>query len=168
MSCPNCGAQLEVPSQNFCQDCGKKLPDLSSNSDLAQKYSVSQEVRDVHQLQQKPVKHKSPHPHSKSSLGLGIISVIIAATTFNFGTSFLIEPFILPLSVRKTIIIAFGILNLVGIVLGIVSIMFRSQAKRSESLNKAMRVGSVLGILGTILNSLLMIAAFTLVNIFVV
>lgn len=168
MSCPNCGAKLELGNQRFCQDCGHKLPDLPDNSEQTQKYSSLQETRDVHQIQQKSVKRSSSRPLSKASLGLGIVSIIIAVTTFNFGTSFFIEPYIIPSSARQLLVILFGILNMVGAVFGIISKIINLKAKRTESLNKAMKVGSILGIFGTLVNLLLMIAAFTIVRIIVV
>ena len=137
MSCPNCGAKLEHPTQRFCQDCGTKLPDLSDSSELAQKLSVSQDSRDNYQLQQKSVKISSPRPLSKTSLGLGIVSVIIAVTTFNLGTSFFIEPYLFPLSINQVLLIFFGILNIIGTVFGIISKIFNIQAQKNESLNAA-------------------------------
>ena len=121
MSCPNCGAKLEIGNQRFCQDCGKKLPDLPDNSKQLQKYSTPQEARDFHQLQQNPTSLPSSRPLSKASLGLGIVSIIIAATTFNLGTSFFIEPYFFPLSVNHILTILFGILNIVGTGFGIIS-----------------------------------------------
>ncbi|MFX0049008.1 MAG: hypothetical protein ACFE8G_12690 [Candidatus Hermodarchaeota archaeon] len=168
MSCPNCGAQLEIPNQRFCQDCGRKLPDFPKSSELPQKYSTSQEAREIYQLQEKTGKIPSSRPLSKTSLGFGIVSIIIAVTTFNLGSSFLIEPFILPLSVRQILIVSFGILNVVGTLLGFISKIFNLKAKKSEYLNTAMKAGSVLGIIGIIINSILMIVAFTLVGFFVI
>jgi uncharacterized membrane protein HdeD (DUF308 family) len=168
MSCPNCGAKLELGNQRFCQDCGYRLPDLPDKSELTQKYSSLQKTRNTHQIEHKLVKTSSSRPLSKASLGLGIVSIIIAVTTFNFGTSFFIEPYILPSSARQLLVILFGILNIVGAVFGIFSIIINVQAKRTESLNKAMKAGSILGILGTLFNLILMIAAFTIVRIIVV
>lgn len=168
MSCPNCGAQLEMPNQKFCQDCGSMLPDFTKSSDLAQNFVASQETRNYLQLQQKHTKMSNPRTRSKASLVFGIVSIIIAMTTFNAGSSLFMEPYILPLSMRLIIIQSFGILNIVGLVFGIISKIFNTQAKKMESLNKAMKAGNILGIIGLILNSLLAIAAFSLVGIIVV
>jgi hypothetical protein len=168
MSCPNCGAKLEHPTQRFCQDCGSKLPDFSDSSELAQKYSASQESLDVRQLQQKSVKISSPRPLSKASLGLGIVSVIIAVTTFNLGTSFFIEPYLFPLSINQILLVFFGILNIIGTVFGIISKIFNIKAQKNEDVNVAMKAGNLLGIIGTIFNVLLMIAAFALPGFFFV
>jgi len=168
MSCPNCGAKLEIGNQRFCQDCGAKLPDLPDNFKLTQKYSTPQEAYDIHQLQKKPANLPSSRPLSKASLGLGIVSVIIAATTFNLGTSFFIEPYFFPLSVNHILTISFGILNIVGTVFGIISKIFNIRAKRIESLNTAMKAGNILGVIGTIFNAILMVASFALARIFVV
>jgi hypothetical protein len=167
MSCPNCGAKLELGNQRFCQDCGHKLLDFSNKPELEQQYSTSQETRNLRQLQIKSVKTSSSRPLSKASLGLGIVSVIIAATTFNFGTSFFMPPYILPLSVRQILIVVFGILNIIGLVFGIISKATNIKAKRIEIRNTAMKAGSMLGIMGIIFNTLLMIVAFTSIGIFV-
>ena len=167
MFCPNCNTKLEMPDQRFCQDCGTKLSEFSGKSDLEQTNFTSQETQTIRQAQQRPLKQTSPRPLSKVSLGLGIVSVIILATTFNLGTSFFIEPYILPAQVRHTLMIIMGIINAIGLIFGIISKIVNIQAKKSEIQNKAMRVGSILGIIGLILNLLLMIIAFSLVGIIV-
>ncbi|MFX0075472.1 MAG: hypothetical protein ACFE96_08525 [Candidatus Hermodarchaeota archaeon] len=163
MSCPNCGAKLELPSQRFCQDCGTNLANLPDSSRITQKPLISQETRDYQRLQQKRLKPSSSRPLSKTSLGLGIVSVIIAVTTFNFGSSFFIEPYLLPLSLREVLILIFGILNIIGLVFGIISKITNIQAKRIETINVAMKAGSILGFVGTILNTLLAIVAFAII-----
>ncbi|NVM44871.1 MAG: zinc ribbon domain-containing protein [Candidatus Lokiarchaeota archaeon] len=168
MSCPNCGAQLEVSNQRFCQDCGKKLQEPSKNSELAQKSLTPPEYRENHHLHQKPVKIPTSRPLSKRSLGFGIVSLIIAAITFNAGSSMLTPPFLLPLSGRIILFMSFGILNIVGIGFGIISRVFNAQAKRRELKNTAMKVGSTLGSIGLIFNLVLMIAIFILVGILMV
>ena len=168
MSCPNCGAQLEVSNQKFCQECGKKLQEQSKNSELAQKSLALSDYRETHQLQQKSVKIPISRPLSKRSLVFGIVSLIIAVTTFNAESSMLVPPFLLPLSGRKTLIVSFGILNIVGIAFGIISHVFNSQAKGLEQKNTAMKAGRTLGSIGLIFNLVLMIAAFVLVGILVV
>lgn len=168
MSCPNCGAKLEIANQRFCQDCGKRLPDQSDSSEITEKYSTPQETREFNQLPLKPTRLPSSRPLSKVSLGLGIVSVIIATTIFNLGTSFFIEPYFFPLSVNYILSIFFGILNIAGTVFGIFSKIFNIRAKRIELLNTAMKAGNILGILGTIFNATLTVASFVLARIFVV
>ncbi len=165
MSCQNCGAQLEVANQKFCQDCGKKLQEPSRNSELAKKSSVLPKYRETHHLQQKPVRIPDSRPLSKKSLGFGIVSLIIAVTTFNARSSMLIPPFLLPLSGRLILITSIGILNVVGIAFGIFSIVFNVLAKRDEFKNSAMKAGITLGGIGLISNFVLMILAFTLIGI---
>jgi hypothetical protein len=166
MFCPNCHAKLEMPNQQFCQDCGQKLTDVSQNSELAKTDSASQETQFIHQAQQRLLKQTSPRPLSKASLAFGIVSVIILATTFNLGTSIFIEPIIvLPASVRHTLMLVFGILNALGFVFGVISKIVNIKAKRSEIQNKAIKVGNILGLIGLILNLLLMIISFSLVGI---
>ncbi len=168
MSCPNCGAHLEVSNQRFCQDCGNKLQESPKNSELAQKSLTPPEYSNKHQLQQKPVKTPISRPLSKRSLGFGIVSLVIATTTFNAGTSMLTPPFLLPPSGRSILIFSLGLLNIVGIGFGIISSVSNKQAKRTEPKNTAMKIGSTLGGIGLAFNSFLMIAAFILAGIVVV
>ena len=163
MSCPNCGAQLEVPNQRFCQDCGKKLQESSKISKLAQNSLTSPSYKANHQLQQTPVKTPTSRPLSKRSLGFGIVSLIIAAMTFNVVSSMVMPPFFLPISGRVILFVSFGIINILGIGFGIISSVFNAQAKRIELKNTAMKAGSTLGGIGLISNLILMIVAFFLV-----
>ncbi|MBY9016034.1 MAG: hypothetical protein KGD68_10115 [Candidatus Lokiarchaeota archaeon] len=48
--CPSYGAQLEIPNQNFYQNCGSEIPSFSKSSVLAKKSSVSPEDHKIHQL----------------------------------------------------------------------------------------------------------------------
>ena len=162
MSCPSCGAQIEILNQRFCQDCGGELPDFSKSSALAQVSSVLPEDHKLHQLQLNSVKIPGSRPLSKKSLGFGIVSLILAVTTFNFGSSLVTEPTIFNFLSRQNVFISLGIANLVGIAFGIASRIFNKQAKRSEPLNKAMRAGSTLGVIGLTFNLILMITAFSL------
>ena len=167
MFCPSCNAKLETPNQQFCQDCGHKLTDVSQNSELAKTYSPSQETQIIYQAQQRPLKQTSPRPLSKASLAFGIVSIIILATTFNLGTSIFIEPYIFPAPVRHTLMFVFGILNALGFVFGVISKILNIKAKRSEFQNKAIKVGNILGLIGLILNLILMIISFSLVGIII-
>jgi uncharacterized membrane protein len=163
MSCPNCGTPLEVPDQRFCQDCGIKLQESSNISELAQNSLAPPRYKENHQLKQTPVKTPTSRPRSKRSLGFGIVSLIIAVITFNIVSSMVMPPFLLPLSGRIILFVSFGIINIVGIGSGIISSVFNAQAKRLESKNTAMKVGSMLGTIGLIFNLILMIVAFFLV-----
>ncbi|MFX0011458.1 MAG: hypothetical protein ACFE9R_14190 [Candidatus Hermodarchaeota archaeon] len=165
MFCPNCNAKLEMPNQPFCQDCGQKLAEVSQNSELVKTYSEAQETPIIHQSQQRSLKQTSARPLSKASLAFGIVSVIILATTFNFGTSFFIEPISLPASIRHALMFVFGILNALGFMFGVISKIVNIKAKKSEIQNKAIKVGNILGFIGLILNLLLMIIAFSMVGI---
>ncbi|NHJ19410.1 MAG: zinc ribbon domain-containing protein [Candidatus Lokiarchaeota archaeon] len=167
MFCPNCNAKLEMHNQQFCQDCGQKLTDASPDSELVKTYSASQETQIIHRTQQRPLKQTGPRPLSKASLAFGIVSVIILATTFNLGTSIFIEPYFLPAPVRHTLMFVFGILNALGFVFGVVSKIFNIKARKSEIQSKAIKAGNILGLLGLILNLLLMIISFSLVGIIV-
>lgn len=168
MSCPSCGAQLEVPNQQFCHECGGKLPDSSKSSEFTQGPSISPENRNFHQIPQKSVKVPVSRPLSKRSLGFGIVSFVIALTTFNLGSGLIIEPIIFNYISRQNVFIALGVANSVGIVFGTVSTFFNKQAKNSEAINGAMKAGSTLGILGLTFNIFLTITAFSIVFISVV
>ena len=116
MSCPSCGAQLEMPNQNFCQKYGSELPGFSKSSVLAQRYSVSPEDHNIHQLQQKSVKIPGSRPLLKRCLGFGIISRV------NSG-----------------------------------------KAKEFEPESSILKARSALGVVGLVINSILMVTAIILI-----
>jgi hypothetical protein len=161
MSCPSCGAKLEVSNQRFCQDCGAKLPQFSKASKISQYSSYSAENRSSPQIQQKPTSKYEPRPLSKRSLALGIVSLVIAITSFNFGSSLIMEPIILSFFSSRNIFLIFGAVNSVGIVFGSFSIFFNRNAQNSEMKNKAMKAGRTIGPLGLIFNIILAFIAFS-------
>ncbi|MHA2280473.1 MAG: zinc-ribbon domain-containing protein [Promethearchaeota archaeon] len=167
MFCPNCGAQLEIANQNFCQKCGSEIPGFSKSSELEQRSSPSPDNRNVHQLQQKSVKISDSRPLSKRCLGFGIVSLIIAVITFNIGSTFMPGVVIFYFVSMQYLFISVGIFHLVGILIGIVSRNYSKQAKSSEPQNTALKAGSILGLIGLILNIILMIAAFSLAAVFI-
>ena len=161
MSCPNCGAQLEVSNQRFCQDCGAKLPEFSKSPELSQKPLYSPDKSIVPQAQRITTKSSSPRPLSKRSLAFGIVSLVVAVTSFNFGSSLILEPIILSIISGRSLLIALGFVNLVGTIFGSISISFNRKAGNIESPNKAMKVGKTLGNIGLALNIILTLVAFT-------
>jgi hypothetical protein len=152
---------LEVSNQRFCQDCGAKLPEFSKSSIISQESSYSADDRSFQQIQQKPIKMSSPRPLSKRSLAFGIVSLVIAMTSFNFGSSLIMEPTIFSFFSSRNLFIALGAVNSVGLVFGIVSIYLNKKARNLESINKAMKAGRTLGTLGLTLNIILTIVAFS-------
>lgn len=163
MSCPSCGAQLEISNQHFCQKCGSELPGFSKSSELEQKSSLSPENQKFYQLQQKSVRLSYSRHLSKRCLGFGIVSLILAVITFNMGSSLIMEPSVFYFLSRQNVFISISLAHLVGLMFGIVSRIFSKRAKMSEPSNTAMKAGSTLGSLGLILNIILMIVALSLV-----
>lgn len=163
MFCPNCGKEIEIPNQRFCQNCGSDLSIVSETPQSMPSPQPAPKVPNSQFMEQKPVKIKGPY--SKRSLGFGIASLIIAMTLFNIGSSFIMFPtYGYGFYLISIAFIIFGIMHIVGLIFGIASRINSQQAEKLESINTAMKAGSVLGVIGIILNSILMVAAFVIVG----
>ena len=165
MFCPNCGETLDTPNQRFCSSCGSELfntPDIPQAPQLrAVENQVSSTVRSVSVYQSKPINIGGPGPYSKNCFAFAIISIALAITGFIFGGINLIRN-LLPIYlfpyfpggpgvgvVGLTIAI---VLNIGGLIFGILSRVNSSKAGKLEPINTLEKIGSVFAVFGIILN----------------
>jgi len=163
MFCPNCGKKVEIPNQKFCLNCGSELPIIPEIMSPISSPQITQKDVGVQVSERKPVQIRGPH--SKRTLGFGIASLVLAVTLFDIGFSLVpipsLDVFIRIVSIA---FIVFGIMHIVGVILGIVSKINNQQARKLEPVNNFIKVGNVLGIIGIILNSILMVISFVFVG----
>jgi len=169
MYCPNCGEYLRDPNQRFCHNCGSNL---SNNSEVFQitsekdQYTQTtlkpskQVYTDVPDIQQKPVVKGRVGTHSKKCLGFSITSIGIAAVglylgfiIFMFSRIWIFNPSITRRIIWWTVIAS---IHLVGLAFGSSSRTHSKHAKNLEPVNTVEKVGSVLGIVGVIINAIAM------------
>ena len=163
MFCPNCGNKIEIANQKFCLNCGSELPIVPEIlQSMSSPQSTQQETK-VQFMERKPVQIRGPY--SKRTLGFGIASLILAVTLFNIGSSLVTilsyDFFVRVVSIAFTV---FGIMHILGVILGILSKINNQQARKLESVNNFIKAGNVLGIIGIILNTILMVISFVFVG----
>ena len=165
MLCPHCGKKIEIPNQRFCQNCGSEFPIVSESLQSKSSPQVTQRDMNVQFMERKPVIIKGPY--SKRTLGFGIASITLAETIFSFGISFITSPsYSIIVRFIPIAFIVFGIINIVGLILGIISKINNQQARKLESINTFIKAGNVLGIIGIIVNTILMVISFAIVGLF--
>ncbi|MFW9972960.1 MAG: hypothetical protein ACFFDF_22435, partial [Candidatus Odinarchaeota archaeon] len=94
------------------------------------------------------------------ALGFGIVSLIIGLISFNVGSSFVGFPY--PFYFSR-VFIGLAIVHVVGLIFGIASRTSSSTAKATEPESSILKAGNVIGIIGLILNSILLIADIFLI-----
>ncbi|NVM37850.1 MAG: zinc-ribbon domain-containing protein [Candidatus Lokiarchaeota archaeon] len=163
MFCPNCGIKIENPNQRFCKNCGSELTEFSEELRKISNPNPTPQDLGVQFIQQRRI--KKSEPHSKRTLAFGIVSLIIAGTAFQYGASFIRFPFTdyLPRFV-PTVFIILSISHIVGLIFGIASKINNQQARELESMNTFIKVGNVLGIIGIIINTILMVISFVIIG----
>jgi len=164
MFCQNCGAKLEMENQRFCQNCG---------SEIFSEYETPQIITEIDQnkttTESIPIpqygttlkKGGEPGPYSKRCLGFGIVSLIIGVITFNIGSTFITDLFFYFPTGR--IFIGLAIVHVAGIIFGILSRVNSGKAKELEPESTILKAGSVLGIIGLVINSILLVASIVLI-----
>ena len=151
--CMNCGVELKNPNQQYCIHCGRKLS--------ASSVSVTR---------QEPFKRR----RSTKCLVRAIISINIAPAAIMIGSvSFQISIMVLYQFSRLPILPIIGIiltmlLNLVGLTLGISSRINRGKARKSGLQDSALKAGSPLGLVGVIVNAILIIIGEILIIIIII
>ncbi|MFX1378863.1 MAG: zinc-ribbon domain-containing protein [Promethearchaeota archaeon] len=158
MFCQNCGEKLEMENQRFCQNCGSEIINISTPPTTT--FGMDQEVKPtkpipVPQYPSKFTLAGKVGPYSKRALGFGIVSLIIGVISFNVGTTFIGYPY--PFYFAR-IFIGLAIVHVVGIIFGIVSRVSSGKAKALEPESSILKAGIALGIIGLIINSILLIA----------
>ncbi|MFX1313164.1 MAG: zinc-ribbon domain-containing protein [Promethearchaeota archaeon] len=162
MFCPNCGKKVDMSNQKFCPNCGNELPTIYETPQAIPSRQPALGSPKVQFRDQKQVQAKGPY--SKRSLGFGIASLIIAMTALNIGSTFLMSPVFKYRYFVSVVFLGLTIMHIIGLIFGIISNISSQQAKNVESINSALKAGSVLSVIGIILNSILMIAALLIVT----
>jgi len=165
MFCQNCGEKLESKDQKFCASCGSvtsSTPGAPQAPQLkAEEKQVTSPVKSVPAYESKTINVGGPGPHTKKCFAFSIVSLALAGVGFAFGGSTvfrLISPFYYyyPPSYSLGFIglIVGAILNVTGLIFGILSRTNCSKARKFEPVNTLEKIGSVFGVFGIVLNSI--------------
>ena len=160
MFCKKCGSELEIENQRFCQICGTEIRSYHSTSQLGS-------IRDSYEPLSTPPPHyqdishthinkRSGGPYSKRCLVFGIISLLFAVISFNIGSSILWDSIYSPFP-RDRVIIGLTIARIIGILFGIINRLSYNRAISVEPESSILKAGNILGILGILSNSILML-----------
>ncbi len=163
MFCPNCGEKLKSQDQSFCASCGSEIhstPPPEAPQVRAEEKQVSSPVISVPVYPSKPVKVGGPGSHSKKSFAFAIVSLALACVGYAFGAS-IFRGILFPYSYyypyysfRVIGLIIAVILNITGLIFGILSRTNSSKARISEPINTLEKLGSVFAIFGIVINSI--------------
>ncbi|KKN24754.1 hypothetical protein LCGC14_0891600 [marine sediment metagenome] len=177
MFCPSCGEKLTDPDQAFCSKCGSEIgaplepPQKTSQSPPVSTYiPISQQIStktsqpppestSVQVYQPKSVKKEKggPGPYSIKCLIFALISIGLSISGLVIGSSSMIS------SIMPMMGIAFGflprlilaiVLNIIGLIFGIISRVNSSKAGELEPVNTVEKIGSILAIFGIIINAI--------------
>ena len=162
MFCPNCGEKIDNQNQKFCTSCGSEIPFISEilplKAERSQIPSANiQQKTPVYQS--KSVKTGRPGQNSIMCIVFAVTSIVLAVIGFNVG-GFNFFRYFIPLDIFPYFssglvgwIIAL-ILNIVGIVLGILSRIFGGKAEDLEPPNILEKFGSIISVFGIIINGI--------------
>lgn len=173
MYCPNCGEELRDENQRFCSRCGSKIssskeivelesePKKDTMPIVQQSKQISSEI--LVSPQKTPVKG-AVGPYSKKSLADGIISIGITVVALYcsfivFMVAQTLTPYLPlfswnPVIRRTTILTILAVIYLVGLILANAARSNSKKARSYEPENGIQKAGNVLGIIGTIINSI--------------
>ena len=161
MYCKKCGSELEIENQRFCQICGTEIRSYRVNSQQSL-------IRDSNKSLSSPPPHyqdiskRSGGPYAKRCLGFGIISLIVAVISFNIGSSIIWDNLYYPYP-RDGVLIGLIIARIIGILFGILNRLSYNRAISVEPESSILKAGNILGILGILFNSVLMLIAIFLI-----
>jgi len=162
MFCPNCGEKLKSQDQSFCASCGSEIQSTlppEAPQVRAEEKQVLSPARSVPVYPSKPIKVGGPGPHSKKSFAFALVSLALAGVGFAFGARTfmgILMPYssYYPYSSSWLGLIIAVILNITGLVFGILSRTNSSKARISEPINTLEKLGSVFAIFGIVINSI--------------
>ncbi len=165
MFCQNCGEKMESKEQKFCASCGSEISDTPGAPQApplkVEENKVPSPVKSVPVYESKPINVGGPGPHSKKTLAFAIVSLVLGGIGFAFGGIYfmrMLSPFYYYYSPYFSLgfmgLIIGGILNVTGLIFGILSRTNCSKARKTEPVNTLEKVGSVFGIFGIIVNSI--------------
>ena len=175
MFCKNCGEKLESQNQKYCKNCGSEILEksqtLQANSQTLQaKYGLDQErttssAIPVTQYPTSVKKEGEPGSYSKKSFAFAMVSLALAGVGFAFGGSNVMRlirpyPYYYPYYSPGVLgLIIAIILNITGLIFGILSRTNCAKARRFEPVNTLEKVGGVFGVFGIVLNSIPVVVA---------
>ena len=147
MYCSICGVELFNRNQKFCHNCGNKI-------------SIASEP-----TKQKPVISRGAGEHTKLCFGFAMVSfgISIFGWILSIGFYMTAQPYFLIFffSFSNIIVTIVGIgLVIMGLIFGILSKANYKKARFSESENNLQRFGIIFGILGIILNAIVIAIDF--------
>jgi len=163
MFCQNCGEKVDSQNQKFCPSCGSEIsgtPGAPQAPPLkVEENKVSAPVKSAPVSVSKTVNVYEPGPHSKKTLAFAIVSLVLGGVGFAFGGIYfmrILNPYsyYYSYSLLYMGLIVGGILNVTGLIFGILSRTNCSKARKVEPVNTLEKVGSVFGIFGIIVNSI--------------
>ena len=166
MYCKNCGAELEIENQRFCQNCGREIRKSSNTSHLSP-------VRDPYKplsisppqyqnISYSRIKKESYNPYSNRCLGFGIVCLVIGIISFNIGSSIALDSSYYYIPSSK-IFMGLTIAHAIGIIFAIFNRISYMNAKKLEAESSILKAGNILGILGFIINTILIIIAISFI-----
>jgi len=163
MFCQNCGEKLEMENQRFCQNCGSEILEIPEKTHITPWMDQNKTTTSSIPVPQYPTRFKKggePGSYSKRCLGFGIVSLIIGVITFNIGSSFAMYLYYIT---AQRVFLGLTIVHVVGIIFGIISIVNSGKAKALEPESSILKAGIALGMIGLVINSILMVVAIVLI-----
>jgi hypothetical protein len=166
MYCKKCGSELEIKNQRFCQTCGTEIRSYRNNSQLdpirTPNRTLSTPLPHYQNINQSYINKRSHGPYSKRCLGFGIASLAFAVISFNIGTSLILDDMFNYFR-QDRIFMGLTIAHIIGIIFGIINRLSYNRAISMESESSILKAGNILGILGILLNSILMLIAIFMI-----
>ncbi|KKN32631.1 hypothetical protein LCGC14_0811820 [marine sediment metagenome] len=175
MFCPSCGSELTEPNQSFCSKCGSKIEATLEIPEIKTKIPRQISINTSHSTlestylpisQQKSVKKEGrPGPYSKKCFGFALASIGLAIAGLSVGSGSMMFSM---MSGFGNVLNGFGflpgliiaiVLNIIGLIFGILSRVNSSKARELEPVNTLEKIGSVFAIFGIISNAILIAVA---------